>query len=373
MRIRVLILFALTLLVLHACQKENDTPDDTNDMTDPMVSESDTALFDLNNVPFENLSDYHFFINPSELEPHPSLIPYDLNTALFSNYSSKQRLVYLPPETSATYVSEGQLTLDFPEGTVIAKTFYYLNNFNDPSQGQRIIETRLLVRREGKWEAYEYLWNEEQTDATRIKSGAITQVEWTHYDGVQRNEYYIVPTQNDCKGCHELGEDLVLLGPKARFLNKDYAYADGTMNQLQKWESLGKLTGLPDMSEVPKAATWGNENESLNDRARAYLDINCAHCHNDAGPANNSGLFLDFYETDSTKLGFCKPPVAAGGGSGGLFYSIAPGNPDESIMIYRLNSLVPDESMPELGRSVIHEEGLQLLRDWVSSINGECQ
>jgi len=197
-------------------------------------------------------------------------------------------------------------------------------------------------------------------------------VNWTHFDGSSRETIYSIPNKNDCKGCHELGSELVLIGPKARYLNSNFQFEDGESNQLDKWESLGLLDNLPTAENRPKSVDLSN-GFTLDEKARTYLDINCAHCHNSEGPANNTGMFLDYEQTDSIKLGFCKSPVAAGGGSGGLDYAISPGSAESSIMIFRLNSLELDVSMPELGRSVIHEEGLQLLTDWVNNLNGECE
>jgi len=373
MQTKIILTLLLTILLINACNK--DKPDDDDNMNmdnDTTAAIIDTLHIDFTNVPFDNLSEYGFFEDLTNLVPHKALLPYDINTTLFSNYATKQRLLYMPIDAQASYHSNGQETLDFPDETIIIKTFYYENDFTDSSQGKRLLETRLLIRQDGEWIPASYHWNEDQTEAVRSVVTKVLNVDWIHFDGSERNEYYVIPKQDDCKGCHSLNEEMVLIGPKAHYLNKDYDYTDGTMNQLKKWESMGKLTGLPTMSEVPTVAAEGDVNASIDSRARAYLDINCGHCHNEYGPANNSGLFLDIYQTDSFKLGFCKPPVAAGGGSGGLEYGIVPGNPDESIMIYRLNSLEPDVSMPELARSVIHEEGLQLLRDWIETIEGDC-
>ncbi len=367
MKSRVIGLFFLCLFIIHACS------DDPDPMEMPMPMVVDSLNIDISTVPYDSLSSYGFFEGEMNLlQPHSRLIPYDLNTSLFSNYALKQRFAYIPHGEKIEYHSDAQETLKFPDGSIIIKTFYYQTDFSQPELGRRILETRLLFKVDGEWESAGYIWNEEQTEATKTIVGRQVEVDWIHYDGSERNTLYKIPNKNDCKGCHELGEDLVLIGPKARNLNKQFQYASGAFNQLTMWESLGVLESLPAMSEVPKVATEGDLSASLNDRARAYLDINCAHCHNANGPANNTGLNLDVFETDSTSLGFCKTPVAAGGGSGGLQYGISPGEPDNSIMIYRLNSLAPDESMPELSRSVVHEEGMQLLRDWIESVTTDC-
>lgn len=362
----VLILLGISWLI-YACEKEPIDPQPIQELYGTV------ELFDFASVPFNNLSAYNFFDGVlKNLEANVTLLPYDLTTGLFSNYATKQRLVYFPPDKSAAYINDGQKTLDFPNGSIIIKTFYYNNDFNDESKGKRIIETRLLIRKNNEWEVANYIWNDEQTEAFHKVGGRQVNVKWLHYDGSQRSTLYSIPNDNECKGCHELGEEMVLIGPKARLLNKDFNYLNGSSNQLEKWAELGLLDGLPEMTSVPKTALFDDNEATLEAKARTYLDINCAHCHNADGPANNTSLFLNYEQNDSWHLGNCKPPVAAGGGSGGLDYAVVPGAADESIMIHRLNSLELDVSMPELGRSVIHEEGLQLLTDWVDSLEGNC-
>ena len=102
------------------------------------------------------------------------------------------------------------------------------------------------------------------------------------------------------------------------------------------------------------------------------LHANCGHCHNPRGAARTSGLFLDIAETDPAVFGVCKPPVATGRGSGGLPFDIVPGNPDGSILVYRISSTDPEVRMPELGRNLVHEEGVALIREWISSMTGGC-
>ena len=121
---------------------------------------------------------------------------------------------------------------------------------------------------------------------------------------------------------------------------------------------------------MPRSVNYNNPKDgTINQRARAWLDINCAHCHNVNGPANNTGLFLDFYETNLKSLGVYKTPVAAGRGSGHLKYDIVPGKPDESILVYRFESTDPGIMMPELGRSMVHQEGLDLIKEWIQILD----
>jgi uncharacterized repeat protein (TIGR03806 family) len=174
---------------------------------------------------------------------------------------------------------------------------------------------------------------------------------------------------NDCKACHEIGKTLQPIGPKARNLNKDYAYEDGLENQLEHWVRAGVLTGAPAPTNAPRLAVWDDpETGSLDQRARAWLDVNCAHCHNPLGPASTSGLDLRYTQHEPVKLGLMKTPVAAGIGSGKLYHDIVPGKPEESILVYRISSMDPGVMMPEVPRRLVHEEGVALIREWIAAM-----
>jgi len=343
------------LAIIFSCKKEE---------ADKLSSLNDLAAF-----PYDQLSEYGLLVEPLVLlKPIEEALPYDLNAPLFSDYAQKTRFIYIPDGKQAIYNKED--IIDFPVGTIIVKTFYFLADLSDSVSAKKILETRLLVRQELEWKAYDYIWNNEQTEASYSIVSKVITVGWTHTDSSMRSTNYVVPNQNKCKSCHSLDSILVAIGPKGLNMDRLYTYPNGTANQLDKMASKNWFatdtyetgTGMP---------SWMDASASLDLRARAYLDINCAHCHNPRENANNSGLFLYYTNTDSSSLGICKPPVAAGGGSGNFQYAIVPGMPDESIMIHRMNSLAPQVMMPELGRSVIHREGLDLIRLWISSLPGE--
>jgi hypothetical protein len=128
------------------------------------------------------------------------------------------------------------------------------------------------------------------------------------------------------------------------------------------------LTGAPALSAIPATARWDDPHASLDGRARAYLDANCGHCHSRAGLASNSGLYLNLEETDLSALGVGKRPVAAGRGSGGMLFAIDPGHPDSSFLLYRMASLEPGVMMPQIGRTVAHDEGLDLIRAYIAAM-----
>ena len=128
------------------------------------------------------------------------------------------------------------------------------------------------------------------------------------------------------------------------------------------------VANLTAIESIPNTANWEDPHFTLEDRARAYLDVNCGHCHHAKGPAMTSGLFLDYTEKDLRKLGVYKNPVAAGRGAGNLKYNIVPGKSDESILIYRMESTDSGIMMPESGRKLVHKEGVKLVKEWIRNM-----
>ena len=325
-------------------------------------------------------------IQDAELRLGEGVLPYSLNTPLFTDYAQKLRTIWMP-EGTARY-REGDV-LVFPIGTVISKTFYYpvgaggtvlkvkemqpvnINAGLDLSQN-RLIETRLLVRREAGWEPLSYVWNEDETEAKLTRIGAIVKLTLDN-QGEQTPFHYAVPNINQCAGCHAPNHTtrvMTPIGPKATHLNGDYDYGTETMNQLDKLIEVGYLNEAP--IKRPRSAIWDNEAEPLEKRLRAYLDVNCAHCHNPVGPADTSGLHLNPENQSRPHLGICKNAVAAGGGTGGRKYDITPGEPDNSSMLYRMETRDPGAMMPELGRSLTHAEGVELVEAWIAGMEGGC-
>ena len=347
----------------------------------------------------EKLSDWHVVESAGQhLQLNAGVLPYDLNTPLFSDHAHKLRTVWMPGGKSARY--EAEQAFDFPVGTILSKTFYYpkvdgapagsalvrqttASTAPSPADGLdlakvRLIETRLLVRREAGWEALPYVWNEAQTEATLERTGDQKSLELVDDAGRHQRFAYVVPNENQCASCHVVNlKDKVFtpIGPKARHLNRELHYADGVENQLARWVKAGFLTGVPghaDWHELPRAADWQDERVPLPERARAYLDINCAHCHQANATASNTALRLDAFAPVDWQMGLCKPPVAAGKGTGDRLFGIVPGQPEASIMAFRLASNEGGVMMPELGRNTVHEDGLKLVRQWIASLPGRC-
>jgi uncharacterized repeat protein (TIGR03806 family) len=344
----------------------------------------------------EKLSDWGLFsVGDGRIASHAGMVTYELNTPLFSDYAQKWRTVWVPKGVTARY--DPAKPFDFPVGTIVTKTFYYTvpaaattpqtsdtvvkmtpATYQDGVKGLdlthiRLIETRLLVRRAAGWVAFPYVWNANGTEATLQRTGA--DIPLTFQDGTTATKFiYSVPNQNQCSGCHVQDfhtRKIEPIGLKARHLNRLFPGEGGEINQLQRLVAMGYLGGVP-ASGVPQNANWQDESVDVAPRARAYLDANCSHCHNATGAARTSGLWLDAGTMDPRMLGMCKPPVAAGSGTGDRPFDVVPGHTDLSILPYRLASNDPGVMMPELGRSLVHKEGVDLIMRYIRELQGAC-
>lgn len=285
------------------------------------------------------LAEFGFFTDAAGRVPAPRVTPYELNVPLWSDGADKLRYIYLPEGTRLT--ADGEGLLQFPVGAAIIKSFAF-------GQGadQRLIETRVLLHRADGWAALPYRWNAEQTEATLALAGGRLDV--TTPAGATIS--YRIPNKNQCKECHSLNGAVIPIGPKAR-------------NMAQSW-----LAAM--LPQVPARADslphWDTRASGpAEPLARAYLDVNCAHCHQPGGMASNSGLDLRWEQAEPQAIGIFKRPVAAGRGAGGHEFGIVPGAPDQSILAYRLASAEPGVAMPELGKSSVDPDGVAVVRRWI--------
>lgn len=331
------------------------------------------------------LSDWQLFaVGSNEFVPSESSVVFRPNNPLFTDYAHKLRTLWIPTGLQAEIVDD---EIDYPVGTVLSKTFYYprassttLSKVADSGLRQislsdnQLIETRLLVRKSDGWDAFPYVWNDEQTEAFLRVAGASTQVSLLDHASTETTDFtYFVPNENQCAGCHVTVHpdgDMHPLGAVFGQLNLDASEIDTEMpSTLEQMVQQGWLSN----EEVfPRSVSWQDSSASTEDRALAYLNMQCGHCHNPQGAADTSALILDNSQTLAINRGVCKPPVAAGGGAGSLRYAIVPGQPEESILLYRVRSDKPDEMMPELGRSLIHSEGVDLISRWIAEMPGAC-
>jgi uncharacterized repeat protein (TIGR03806 family) len=239
----------------------------------------------------------------------------------------------------------------------------------DPTLGERLLETRIELLRDTGWYGVSYLWNDEQTDATLALGGSQLDVEWITADGQVQQLNYQIPNANQCLTCHNQDKQYVPLGPTAMNMNRDLPGEIAHVNQLEHLAEREMLRETPSLESIERMPSLEDPHSgSLAGRARAWLDVNCAHCHSPRGTARTTGLDLRWSQQDLGQLGQWKRPVAAGHGSGGRLYDIVPGKPDESILIYRMESEGASAMMPNLGRQLVHRQALDVVRQWIEEL-----
>lgn len=353
--------FLIVISLFYACKKKTiQVP-----CEDVPTAVNDTSYFE--SAPYNTLSAYNFFEGDLKDQiPAERVLPYEPISALFTDYAHKKRFMWMPEGAKATYNGDGKI-LTFPEGTALIKTFYYDNV--QPNNTTQIIETRILIKKEEGWIFAEYVWNDEQTEAYLDMDGSFKPISWIDENNNLKSSNYRIPSDVECLICHKIMETPIPIGPKPQNLNKDYTYSDGTMNQLQKMIEVGYLEeSLP--SNINSVVDYNDNTLSTDLRLRSYLDINCAHCHQEGSHCSYRPLRLAFSETtDKTNMGLCVEPDEFINPS--LTDIISPSNIERSVMYYRLNSTDEAVRMPLTGRSIIHEEGVQLLEQWINE-NTEC-
>ena len=329
--------------------------------------ETSPVVFDITQVPYATLSEYNFFEGDlKNLNPVYGVLPYNISSALFSDYAKKKRFIWMPSNEKANYNGDHEI-LNFPVGTILIKNFYYNNVL--PNNETKIIETRLLINKADGWSFLNYIWNDAQTEATFNLSGGVVSTDWN--EGIEtKHVEYRIPSASQCHTCHKTGNTSIPIGPKPRNLNITYNYGNGDINQLQKWADFGYLAeNYP--STIETLPNWEDETLSLNSRARAYLDINCAHCHSEESHCAYRPIRFNFDATSNpTNFGACVVPDDNFDSQ--LTHIVEPRDTRKSVLFYRLNETEESIRMPLLGRTLRHIEGLQLVEAWINSLTIQC-
>ncbi len=337
-------------LALAGCGESGDAVDEA-----PTCVPSDPAQ-----IPHETLSEYCLFVGPLVDEvPAPGVVPYTVNTPLWADLAEKGRYIALP-EGGTIEVGDDREEWVFPVGTLLIKSFYFTLDRRDPDGAFRTIETRLLINEPDGWSNHTYVFDDAQTEATRFVAGKRVPVSYTDADGNEAEQDYLVPNTNQCGNCHERDDEIGVLGPFTPQMNVE--------GQLARMEALGMFSEpLGDIGAMDKMAAIDGP-EPLETRARDYLHGQCAHCHRDGGGGGRSGLSLLRWEDDPSSYGICKRPVAAGDGSGDLAADIVPGDPERSILVFRMKSVDPEIKMPELPNRLPDDAGIDLVSEWIRSL-----
>jgi len=298
-------------------------------------------------------------------DPVPGVVRYDVISPLFADDALKHRFIQLPADGAKARYSDGD-PWDLPVGSIVVKTFAYPRDVRNPAEGERLIETRLLIRGPSEIVPITYVWNAAQTEAVREVAGRDVLVGWIDETGRSRTTDYRIPNTNDCKRCH--GQDQVyLLGIRTRQLDRVFG-ALGE-NQIDALSALGFFESAPEVGVRDHLVDPQDERAPIDARGRSYLDANCGHCHNKGAAADWSGLELDWGNRTHRVLGVCKSPSSAGD-TGGHRFDIVPGKPEESVLFYRMQLADSAYRMPE-GSRAPDARGNEVIAAWITAFSGE--
>jgi uncharacterized repeat protein (TIGR03806 family) len=312
------------------------------------------------------LSETGLFTSVPRHEAAPGLIPYSVNSALWSDGASKDRYLALPGKTQITFPTKIEDPWELPEGTVLVKTFSLPIRQRDKISERRI-ETRLLTKQHSQWRGYCYEWNSQQTEADLVPVSGVDRdflVADARARGGTRHQSWHFPSRAECMVCHTRSAGFVL-GINVLQLNRQHDYGATRENQLRVLERLGifqtKLSTAPE--KLPQLADPDNPALALTDRARAYLHANCAHCHVTDG-GGNSRMELDL-PTPISRIVNALPQHESYGIADARL--IAAGSPDRSLIVARMARLSSGR-MPPLASTVVDEDHVKLVRDWIQGL-----
>lgn len=361
---KIYFLSILCLLVMFSCKDD--------EKIEGIEVESSFVNFNIDAVPYSKLSTYNFFTGDlKNLNPKDKVIPYEPASSLFTDYALKKRFIWMPNGVKASYDADDK-SLNFPVGTVLIKNFYY--NTIQPNNTTKIIETRLMIKKSSGWVFAEYLWNDAQTEADLVTGGDFTSGSSKNITFKKENNDvittdYRIPSESECYACHKLDNHPIPIGLKPQNLNVNYNYPNGLKNQLQKLVDEGYLQSYP--SSIVSTVNYKDTSKPLDIRLRSYVDANCAHCHQLNARCDYRALRLNFSQTNNlANLGVCveaDEPVDPS-----IHKIIKSENYGESVMNFRLSSVDESDRMPLLGRTVVHDEGVELLHQWINSLSPPC-
>jgi uncharacterized repeat protein (TIGR03806 family) len=313
------------------------------------------------------LSQTGAFADTAALVASSELVPFTVNCALWSDAALKQRWLALPPGTQIHFTPAGEWT--FPAGTVFVKHFALASDERDHAQ-QRWLETRLLVReRRGGVYGVTYRWRDDRSDAELLPDGKDEEVRIRTADGGTRVQRWHYPSRAECLQCHNPVAGFVL-GVKTRQLNRDCGAGEGGGNQLLALGRRGLFDHPPtagDIATLPRLVALDDPYATCEERARSYLDANCAHCHRPGmvGFAN----FDARYETPLAEQNLIRGRVIIDHGIDRA-RNIMPRDPWRSMILVRLEA--NDElRMPPLARALVDQAAAGVLRAWIDQLPGK--
>jgi uncharacterized repeat protein (TIGR03806 family) len=292
------------------------------------------------------LSEYELFEGKmSDLKPAKGTETYELTSHLFVDYSEKDRLIRIPPGTKI--IDNGNGLPAFPDGTILVKTFFYFKDKSKPALGKNIIETRLMIKSNSIWNYGTYIWNDKQTDA--VLSVEEKDVRVPYKNGDEDNIFFHIPSNEQCAECHKSKNIDIPIGPKLRNMNFNVFRNGEKINQLEYFQEIGWLEKV-NVASITAMPNWEDTNLPIETRVRAYMDMNCAHCHNPKGSAFYKKKVNFEYETPFNATGI---------------------QLKKAEILKRIFSDDEERRMPNLGTSIHHVEGNNMLKQYLISLPDE--
>ena len=323
------------------------------------------------------LSQTAAFTDTPAMTPAGGLIPYDVIVPLWSDAAVKTRWMAVP-NSGAPYTPAEQISFaptgewSFPAGTVFVKHFDLVVDESNPNAPKRRLETRLLVRNpSSSVYGVTYKWRANNTDADLLPASLSEAIIITNADLTTRTQTWYYPSRGDCLACHTPTANYVL-GVKTRQLNKSFTYASSgvTDNELRTLNQVGLFDPAFDEAAIAgysHLSALTNLSASLEERARSYLDANCAQCHRPGGP----GVTFDArYDTPLTNQNIINAPLLKGNLGLDNARVVVPKDVWRSVLLARMNTNLPAIKMPALARNLIDTNAVQVVGDWINSLPG---
>jgi uncharacterized repeat protein (TIGR03806 family) len=329
---------------------------------DPAVIAAATAR------PFpRRLSETGLFADTAGHRVAAGVMPYSVNSPLWSDGAHKERFMAIPGDGKIQHQRDNGW--DFPEGTVLVKTFALDLVAGDPTSRRRL-ETRLLHLEQHHWRGYTYLWDDDQRDAELLDDpkGRDRVYAVRDADGSTRQQTWHFPGKAECTLCHTMPLNYIL-GPSTRQMNRDHDYGGGVVaNQLEVLDRLGRLAKpltKGAAATLAKLADPADPHATLDARARAYLHANCAHCHVKWGGGNAYFWLASHIPLEETGALGTAPQHGDLGVMGAKV--VVAGDPDRSLLAMRMAALGPHR-MPRIASSVVDAQAVELIRQWIASL-----